>query len=77
MSVHNLSPSRPRSRSALDHRAIDMAGQFLAAGIWLELQLASVPIRTVWAAESGTSGQATKASRFQSFTPHPLLREER
>jgi hypothetical protein len=39
MSVPNVSPSLPRSRSALDHRAIDVAVRLLVAGIWLERQL--------------------------------------
>jgi hypothetical protein len=39
MSVPNVSPSLPRSRSVLDHRAIDVAVRLLVAGIWLERQL--------------------------------------
>ena len=78
MSVRNTIPSLQQSRSSLDHRAIDMAGHFLVVGIWLERQFGSVPnIRTILAAESGTTGPATKASRFSLVTPRPLFREER
>ena len=43
MSVPNVSPSLPRSRSVLDHRAIDVAVRLLVAGIWLERQLGNAP----------------------------------
>ena len=43
MSVRNISPSLQRSRSALDHRAIDVAARLLLAGIWLERQFGNAP----------------------------------
>jgi hypothetical protein len=65
MSVRNISPLPKRSRSALDHRAIDMAGHLLLAGIWLERQFGNAQIRPPTSpAESGTSGPAAKVSRF-------------
>src|ERR1700722_3758811 len=39
MSVLNISSALQRSRSAVDHRAIDVAARLLVAGIWLERQL--------------------------------------
>jgi len=39
MSASNINPSLQWSRSALDHRAIDVAARLLVAGIWLERQL--------------------------------------
>jgi hypothetical protein len=54
MSVPNISPSLQRSRSALDHRAIDIAARLLVAGIWLERQLGNAPKIPTLAAESGT-----------------------
>jgi hypothetical protein len=78
MSVRNTNPSLQQSPSALDHRAIDMAARLLVAGIWLERQFGSVPdLLTTLAAELGTSGPATKASRFSFSASRPLLREER
>jgi hypothetical protein len=65
MSPRNISPSPERSRSALDHRGVDVAARLLVAGIWLERQFAHVPkILSTWAAESGTSGPAAKVSRI-------------
>jgi hypothetical protein len=42
-SVRNTSPSLQRSRSALDHRGIDIAARLLVAGIWLERQIGNAP----------------------------------
>jgi hypothetical protein len=43
MSASNINPSLQWSRSALDHRAIDVAARLLVAGIWLERQLGNAP----------------------------------
>ena len=75
MSVRNMSPSLPRSRSALDHRGIDVAARLLVAGIWLERQFANAPkIPAILAAESATSGPAAKVSRVGVFTSRQFLR---
>jgi hypothetical protein len=72
MPVRNVSPPPQRSLSALDHRAIDMAGHLLVVGIWLERQLSVPKILKTLAAESGTSGRLAKVSRFS-----PFFKEER
>jgi hypothetical protein len=78
MSVRNTSPSLQQSRSSLDHRGIDMAARLLVAGIWLERQIGNAPKRlSTSVAELGTSGPATKVSRFSLLTPRPPLSEER
>jgi hypothetical protein len=78
MSVRNISPSLQQSPSARDLRAIDMVARLLVAGIWLERQFGKAPkLLTISAAESGTSGPATKAWRFSFLTPRPLHRDER
>jgi hypothetical protein len=43
MSVLNISSALQRSRSAVDHRVIDVAARLLVAGIWLERQLGNAP----------------------------------
>ena len=43
MSASNINLSLQWSRSALDHRAIDVAARLLVAGIWLERQLGNAP----------------------------------
>jgi hypothetical protein len=78
MSVRNINPSFPRSRSALDHRAIDVAARLLVAGIWLERQFGNAPkMLSTLATESGTSGPAAKVSRVSLLSPGPFLREWR
>jgi hypothetical protein len=78
MSVRNVSPSPTRSRSALDHHAIDIAGRLLVGGIWLERQFGSVPkVLTTLGAESATSGPSAKMSRFSLLTPRPSPSEKR
>jgi hypothetical protein len=78
MSVSNRTPSLQWSRSALDHRAIDVAGQLLVAGIWLERQLGNAPkILTTFPPASGIYGLVAKVSRVSALTPHQFLREER
>jgi hypothetical protein len=78
MSVRNLNPSLPRSRSALDDRAIDVAARLLVAGVWLERQFGNAPkILTTLTTESGTSGRAAKVSRVSLLSSRPFLREGR
>jgi hypothetical protein len=78
MSVGNASPSPKRSRSALDHRGIDVAARLLVAGIWLERQFGNAPkILTTLAAESGTSEPAAKVSRVSLSNSRQFLTEER
>jgi hypothetical protein len=43
MSVLNINSPIQRSRSAADHRAIDVTARLLVAGIWLERQLGNAP----------------------------------
>lgn len=43
MSVLNINSAIQRSRSAADHRAIDVTARLLVAGIWLERQLGNAP----------------------------------
>jgi hypothetical protein len=77
MSVRNTGPSLQRSRSALDHRGIDVAARLLVAGVRLERLFGNAPkILTVLAAGSGTHGPAAKVSRVSPH-PRPFLREER
>jgi hypothetical protein len=78
MSLRHTSPSLRRSRSALDHGAIDMAARLLVAGIWLERQFGNAPkILTSSSAESGMSGPTVKTSRVSILTPPQSLRGER
>jgi hypothetical protein len=78
MSVSNTSPSLQWSRSALDHRAINVAGRLLVAGIWLERQLGNAPKKlTTFPPASGVHGLVAKVSRVSALTPHQILREER
>jgi hypothetical protein len=78
MSVRNTSRSLPRSRSALDHRAIDVAARLLVAGIWLERQFGNSPkMLTTLATDSGTSGPAAKVSRVSPLSSRPFIREGR
>jgi hypothetical protein len=78
MSVRNITPSFQRSRSALDHRAIDVAVRLLLAGIWLERQFGNAPkLLTTLTAESATFGPAANVSRVSVSTSRQFLREER
>jgi hypothetical protein len=78
MSVLRISPSLQRSRSPLDHRAIDVAARLLVVGIWFERQLGNAPkILTTLPAGSGMHGLVAKVSRVNVSTPHQFLREER
>jgi hypothetical protein len=43
MSVLNINSAIHRSRSAADHRAVDVTARLLVAGIWLERQLGTAP----------------------------------
>ena len=77
MSVPNMSPTPQRSRSALDHRGIDVAARLLLAGIWLERQLGNAPkVMATLPAASGMYGLAAKVSRVSVSTPRQFLGEQ-
>jgi hypothetical protein len=78
MSVSSISPSLQWPGSALDHRAIDVAGRLLVAGIWLERQLGNVPkILTAVPPASGVRGLVAKVFRVSALTSYRSLSEER
>jgi hypothetical protein len=67
MSVRNTIPLPQRSRSTLDHCAIDMAARLLVAAIWLERQFGKAPkLLTISVAESGMSGPVSRVTLLTS-----------
>jgi hypothetical protein len=77
MSNSSISPSLQWSRSALDHRAIDVAARLLVAGIWLERLLGNAPkILTTFPPDSGMHGLGAKVPRSSVLTPHQGNDEE-
>jgi hypothetical protein len=68
MSVRNITASLQQSRSALNHRSIDVAARCLLAGIWLERQFGNAPkILTTSATELRKSGAGAKVVPCQSL----------